>query len=104
MTIHAAQLMKWVTTYHSEYGVEPKGILIINAFRDKPLKDRIEKVFPVQMLGYSERMQLCLLTTTQLLAMYLDFLDHQTDFATIKSKLFETIGELDYNIAGVLNH
>jgi hypothetical protein len=94
---HAAQLMKWVTTYHSEYGQEPKGILIINGFREKPLKDRTEKVFPVQMLGYSKRMQLCLLTTTQLLTIYLDFIDGQINFATIRTKLFDTTGELDYN-------
>lgn len=99
---HAAQLMKWVTTYHSENGVEPKGILIINGFREKSLRERNEKVFPVQMLGYSQRMQLCLLTTAQLLTLYLDFINGEIDFATIKEKLFNTTGELDYDITRIL--
>ncbi|MGM9475187.1 hypothetical protein ACS5PU_02110 [Pedobacter sp. GSP4] len=100
---HAAQLMKWVTTYHSDHGMEPKGILIINGFREKPLQERTEKIFPTQMLGYSERMQLCLLTTAQLLTLYLDFVDGKIDSKAIKTSLFATVGELQYNTARLLN-
>ena len=52
---YAAQLMKWVSTYQSENDVNPKGILIVNAFKDKPLKDRVEVTFPDQMLPYSKQ-------------------------------------------------
>ena len=98
---HAAQLMKWVSTYHIENGSEPKGILIINGFRGKRLNERTERVFPDQMLPYCRRMGLCLMTTAQLLSLYLDFKGGSIGLADIESRLFDTIGEMDYGVSSL---
>jgi hypothetical protein len=63
----AAQLEKWVSDYYFTQQVRPKGILVVNAFRELPLRERTEAAFPNQMLEYSERREHCLLTGLQLL-------------------------------------
>lgn len=94
----AAQLEKWVSEYMMDHGILPKGILIVNAFRDKPLEDRNEKSFPEQMLKFSKRREHCLLTTTQLLELHLCFTNGEIAFAQVHDILFNTIGELDLTI------
>jgi hypothetical protein len=94
---YAAQLMKWVSTYHAENEINPKGILIVNAFKDKPLKDRIEEAFPNQMLAYNKQQRFCLITTIQLLELYLDFKDGILTFEKVNKLLFTTVGVLRYN-------
>ena len=93
---NAAQLMKWVTTYHHDKGKLPEGILIVNPYKDKPLKDRTDQAFPSQMLPYSEKMGLTLLTTTQLLGLYLDFKNNEISLKKIHSIIWNSIGKLDY--------
>jgi hypothetical protein len=73
---HAAQLEKWVSEYFSTHGMQPKGILIVNAFKDIPIKDRTESPFPDQMIGYSQHREHCLITTFQLLGIYFDVLQN----------------------------
>lgn len=92
---HAAQLMKWVSTYHSENDIQPKGILIVNGFKDIPINDRTEKIFTNQMIPYSTRMELCLLTTNQLLELIILFRSGKIDLEKIHKELFATIGEFD---------
>jgi hypothetical protein len=94
----AAQLEKWVSEYTIDHGVVPKGILIVNAFRDKPLDERTEKSFPEQMLKFSKRRDHCLLTTTQLLDLYLSFTNADVTFEQIHAILFKTIGVVDQDI------
>lgn len=66
----ATQLEKWVTEYYSNHKVEPKGILVVNTFRNIPLDQRTATDFPAQMLPYSEKRGHCLLTGLQLLGVY----------------------------------
>lgn len=94
----AAQLEKWVSEYTIDHGIVPKGILIVNAFRDKPLEERTEKSFPEQMLKFSKRRDHCLLTTTQLLNLYLSFTNADVTLEQVHAILFKTIGEVDQNI------
>jgi hypothetical protein len=69
---NAAQLEKWVSTYMADHdGVTPKGILIVNTFRELPLEDRNLPSFPNQMLPYSKNRSHCLLTTLQLCSLLL---------------------------------
>ena len=89
---HAAQLEKWVSEYYSMHEVQPKGILIVNAFKDLPLSKRTEAPFPDQMLGYSQRREHCLITTLQLLGMYFDVLQDPTKKDGVIVTLFETRG------------
>lgn len=59
---HAAQLEKWVAGAFEESGVMPKGILIVNTWRETPLDQRDQDDFPAQMLPYSEGRGHCLAT------------------------------------------
>jgi hypothetical protein len=72
---HAAQLEKWVSEYITRKGIKPKGILIVNAFKDTPLIDRNGLPFPEQMISYSKNREHYLITGLQLLCMYLDTKD-----------------------------
>ena len=69
---HAAQLTKWVASYHADHGVQPKGILVVNAFCQTPLSQRSKEPFPDQMRGFAvEQQQFCLLTARELLDLWL---------------------------------
>jgi hypothetical protein len=67
----AAQLEKWKSDFHATHGSIPKGILVVNAWKGKPLEEREElEAFPNQMLAYAgEQRGQCLLTGTQLLGL-----------------------------------
>lgn len=69
---HAAQLEKWASQYIEENGAVPKGLLIVNGFCDTPIEERTEDVFPNQMLKYSEARGHALITTTQLLCLFIE--------------------------------
>ncbi len=94
----AAQLEKWVAEYTIDHDIVPKGILIVNAFRDKSLDERKEKTFPQQMLKYSKGREQCLLSTTQLLDIYLSFTEGKLTSDQVHEMLFSTIGEVAWNI------
>lgn len=93
---NAAQLQKWISSYHVENDFNPKGILIVNTYKDVKLENRTEIDFPNQMLGYSNQMHLCLITGIQLLCMYLDFTSNKINKKKVTSLLFNTVGELKY--------
>jgi hypothetical protein len=63
---HAAQLEKWVAGAYEESGKMPKGILVVNTWRETPLTERTKEDFPAQMLPYSEGRGHCLVTGLQL--------------------------------------
>ena len=87
----AAQLEKWVSEYFSEHGVQPKGILVVNAFCDVPPQDRTDDAFPAQMLTYSERRGHCLMTGLQLLGATIEA-DSSGTGATTLDEVFQTAG------------
>lgn len=93
---HAAQLMKWVNNYHMENEINPKGILIVNTYKDKPLEDRTEADFPDQMLPYAKQQKFCLVTTKTVLMVYLDFKSNLITIEQIHKLLFDTVGILEY--------
>ena len=68
---HAAQLEKWVSNYYVSKGKQCKGILLVNAFCDTQLEERKGEAFPNQMLHYSSSRGHCLITTVQLLGLYI---------------------------------
>jgi hypothetical protein len=63
----AAQLAKWVAAGLEETGKEPKGLLVVNTYREIPLENRTGTDFPGQMLPYCKRNEHCLITGLQLL-------------------------------------
>lgn len=69
---HAAQLEKWVSIFVEENEITPKALLFVNGFCDTSISDRLEDVFPHQMLKYCESRGHALITTTQLLCLYIE--------------------------------
>lgn len=69
---HGAQLEKWVAQFIEENECSPKALLIVNGYCDTPLYERTEEVFPNQMLKYCEARGHALITTTQLLCLYIE--------------------------------
>ncbi|MBP9902178.1 MAG: hypothetical protein IT579_19455, partial [Verrucomicrobia subdivision 3 bacterium] len=88
----AAQLEKWVAGFKEQNGTDPKGILLIDAYCETPLNERIEPAFPNQMLKYSTQREHCLATTTQLLGLLLEARVHPEKRVDLVNTLFSTIG------------
>lgn len=106
---HAAQLEKWVSEYIVENGESPyKAVLIVNAYCDKPLKDRGE-TFPNQMLKYCTNRSHCLISTTQLLCLYIeckqnpDVKDERIEELLTTTGLYERYKEYNNFICDIKN-
>jgi hypothetical protein len=89
---HAAQLEKWVAEYVTSHEVNPKGILIVNVFCSTPLRARNEPSFPHQMITYSTNRGHCLITTMQLLGIYLTIKSKPENREQLINELFNTNG------------
>lgn len=89
---NAAQLEKWVMEYLTENSIHPKGILIINTYNNLPLKDRKKEDFPHQMLKFSGNREHCLVTTIQLLGLFLKVKEDPNQRDTLIDELFNTVG------------
>jgi hypothetical protein len=89
---YAAQLEKWVSTYNVDNEVKPKGILVMNAFKDEELLNRNQDVFPHQMLAFSVQREHCLITTLQLLGLYFEILRSPEKKDELIFSLYNTIG------------
>lgn len=89
---HAAQLEKWVSGYIEEHGTTPKGLLVVNGWRDTPLEERTEPVFPDQMLNYSEARDHCLVTGLQMLGVLCDLRSGGKTAQEIRDQLLSTRG------------
>jgi CRISPR/Cas system-associated exonuclease Cas4 (RecB family) len=89
---HAAQLEKWTASYIEKNGVIPKGILLVNTYKEQPLINRADKSFPDQMLKYSTQREHCLITTLQLLGLYFEIQNFPDKKDELINSLFETVG------------
>jgi hypothetical protein len=92
---NAAQLEKWRSEYFETHGIEPKGILLINTFRDTPLAERNQPDFPDQMLRYSNNREHCLITTIQFLILYFEVLKNPELKGKMIESLFSTVGKYE---------
>lgn len=90
---HAAQLEKWVAQFIEEKGHAPKPILIVNGYCDTPLTERIEEVFPNQMLKYCVARGHVLITTTQLLCLYIDISNNPSCAEKRITELLSCVGK-----------
>lgn len=93
---HSAQLQKWVSDYHVSNDVNPKGILIVNTFKNLPIEQRTERDVPDQMMKYVTQMGQCVVTGLQLFAMHVDFKNKKISKTEIADLLFNSVGELKY--------
>ena len=73
---HAAQLEKWVSQFIEENEKVPKPLLIVNGYCETPLMTRSQEIFPKQMLQYCESRGHALITTTQLLCLYIEIMNN----------------------------
>lgn len=89
---HAAQLEKWVAQFFEENGYSPKPLLIVNGFCDIPVLSRTEDVFPHQMLKYCVARGHILITTTQLLCLYIETKSTPSLLKERLEELFSTVG------------
>ena len=98
---HAAQLEKWVAQFIEEKEHAPKPILIVNGYCDIPLAERVEDVFPNQMLKYCEARGHALVTTTQLLCLYIEIKKNPACAEERIAELLSCVGKYqrydDYN-------
>lgn len=89
----AAQLQKWVSDYHSNHARKPKGILVVNAWKGRPLAARTEPAFPKQMLKFAaDEQQQCLLTSAQLLGLWLEAETKPSRKRSLANSLLSTVG------------
>lgn len=91
---HAAQLEKWVNSHHAEHGKQPKGILVVNTWRNTPLSEREGRThFPQQMLKFAaEERGHCLITGVQLLGLWLEVDRAPSRKARIANELLSCVG------------
>lgn len=87
---HAAQLEKWVASAYEQTGAMPKGILVVNTWRETPLSERTKEAFPAQMLPYSEGRGHCLVTGLQLYLIRADVEAHPEHAENWRKALLET--------------
>lgn len=90
---HAAQLEKWVAMFIEDNEHSAKPILIVNGYCDTPLFERREDVFPNQMLKYAEARNHCLLTTAQLLCLYIELKKNPSCSDELIQELLSTVGK-----------
>jgi hypothetical protein len=90
----AAQLEKWVAIAFEETGKQPKGLLVVNTWRELPLEERTKKDFPDQMLPYCRGREHCLATGLQLLIIRSDVERHPGQAAFWRKEILQTSGLL----------
>lgn len=90
----AAQLEKWVAGELEKTGVLPKGILVVNTWRDTPLEKRTRDDFPDQMLPYCEGRDHCLVTGLQLFMIRHEIESDGSKAVYWREKMLQTKGRL----------
>lgn len=94
---HTSQTVKWRENYFIDEGIKAKGVLIVNAFKNREL-DKRQEPFPKQLLKYSEYQKLCLISTIQLFNIYGEFKKGKIDKNDISSIILNNDGIYDkYN-------
>lgn len=91
----AAQLEKWVSIHLEREGIQPKGILVVNAFVETELRDRTEASFPDQMLDYCLSRGHCLLTGGQLLKASTQASNDPVVATALVDSIFDCVGIYD---------
>jgi len=93
---HAIQLEKGMIEYYSSHEVMPKGVLVVNVYKDTPLYERNGTPFPSNLISYSEKRDHCLITGLQLLGLYLDCKNNPDKKAQVIASIFSNSGVFGY--------
>ena len=89
---HVTALERLVSENIPRNGISPKPILIINAYYKVPLDERPTMVFPFNLSNYAKARNHCLLTSTQLLCLYLEIKNHPEIKKERVAELLNTTG------------
>lgn len=89
---NAAQLEKWVSEFISVNNKIPKAVLIVNGYYELPIKERNEPIFPNQMLKFSKGREHCLLSTYQLLKLFIEIKQYPEKSEHLINELLNTVG------------
>lgn len=92
---NAAQLEKWVSEFISVNNKIPKAVLIVNGYYEVPITERNEPIFPNQMLKFSKDREHCLLSTYQLLKLFIEIKQHPEKSEDLIKELLNTVGIYD---------
>lgn len=90
----AAQLEKWVAGALEETGKAPKGILVVNTWRELPLIERTQEDFPPQMLPYCKSRNHCLVTGLQLFVIRAEVEKDSKQATHWRRALLDTAGQI----------
>ena len=90
---HARALTIWVQDVALQDGKEPKGLLVVNPYRDTPLAERGgNNSWPGETIKICERQGHCAMTGLQLLGLYLDAMADDTKREQLIERMFRTKG------------
>ncbi len=89
---HTAQLEKWASLFYEKNGREPKAMLIVNGYSEIPVFSRGEDIFPNQMLDYCIKKGICLVSTIQLLCLFIDLKNDSENIDEKINDLLNTSG------------
>ena len=93
---HVRALNMWVSEVGMADGKDPKGLLVVNAFRETPLSDRGSvNPWPGASIEKCERYGYCAITGLQLLGLYLDAKSDETKREKLIEVLFQTDGRFE---------
>lgn len=92
---NAAQLEKWVAGEMEETGVAPKGVLVVNTWRERELEKRTEADFPNQMIPYCTGREHCLITGLQLFVIRVEIEADPSKADFWRQKILDTSGVLE---------
>jgi len=93
-SLELANLAKSVIRHWDKYDFEPKGILLASTFMNKSPQERSHDSFTKPMTYFAERRNLCLLTCTQLLSIYLGVYSGSAQRKTICKNLLSNAGAM----------
>jgi hypothetical protein len=71
---------------------DPKGLLIINTFRNTPLSERKEASFPDNVIELAQGQKICLMTGLQLLILYCEFINNKITREDLIKEIIDTKG------------
>jgi hypothetical protein len=91
---HFRSLMMWVGEIGIERQVDPKGLLIVNAFRDTPPPNRTQSAWPSNVASKCLQHGFCALTGLQLLRLAFEAKAHPERKAELIQLLLDTNGTL----------
>ena len=74
-------------------GREPKGLLVVNTFRETKLSNREGNSWPGKTLDLCKQQGFCAMTSLQLLGLYLDALKRPKSKDKLIQRIFRTKGE-----------